>query len=698
MDSQIPARHHRIQLESPSIENHLTTPSILLTLVTLAVCTHYLLSRVDRSVPPWLSSCWNLFVRAMPPPLAHWARAGPGRFANGAMGTVFSPLQHIDRLSGNFGQETKNDIVARGKRIHPNSPKGLGNWDNSCYQNSVLQGLAAVPAVQTFLENVEQRLRSISDGLTTSSLRSLIQELNDTNSDCSYLWTPRMLKSMSTWQQQDAQEYFSKLMDAIEKEVKTGCTPNRQDSVADLGLLASSNPSVGDIVLKGHDTVDTSSDADGERIYSKVSAQRNPLHNPLEGLLAQRVGCVECGFTEGLSLIPFNCMTLPLGRSSECRIEDCLEEFTNLEYIEGVECPKCSLLGFQSQLIALLDTIETDPERHDEEAERSSLERKRLISVRLAAIDQALEVKDFSESTLKDQCQIPSRLRKHSTKSRQAALLRTPRCLIMHINRSLFDEYTGAQLKNYAAVDFPESFDPLPWVVGGDPSCQDNSAENASLNLSMDPRESMLPTVGADVSLGRSEYVLKALIIHYGRHENGHYICYRQSPHMIEEKSSGTETGLDETKTREQWWRISDEDVTEVSLEHVLSQPGAFMLFYERRDNLGKVSETENFEPEQHCIQTAPATAPDAVSQIGAQSVEVNESASDEKVPSDPPQTLYPPQTNIDRESQGGFIHSGATAEKHALISSTNMRSAVAPQESSSEELPLNPSLIVASS
>ena len=68
-------------------------------------------------------------------------------------------------------------------------------------------------------------------------------------------------------------------------------------------------------------------------------------------------------------------------------------------------------------------------------------------------------------------------------------------------------------------------------------------------------------------------YELRAVVTHYGRHENGHYICYRKHPvaHDIDEK------GLEE----EQWWRLSDDDVMKVSEDNVLGQGGIFMLFYD---------------------------------------------------------------------------------------------------------------------
>lgn len=58
-------------------------------------------------------------------------------------------------------------------------------------------------------------------------------------------------------------------------------------------------------------------------------------------------------------------------------------------------------------------------------------------------------------------------------------------------------------------------------------------------------------------------YNLKSVVVHYGSHNFGHYICYRKCRHNL-------------------WWEISDHVVNQVSLDKVLGAQGAFMLFYEQ--------------------------------------------------------------------------------------------------------------------
>jgi ubiquitin carboxyl-terminal hydrolase 1 len=124
-------------------------------------------------------------------------------------------------------------------------------------------------------------------------------------------------------------------------------------------------------------------------------------------------------------------------------------------------------------------------------------------------------------------------------------------------------------------------------------------------------------------------YELRAVVTHYGHHENGHYVCYRRHPASSVSNASrveGAESESPITTTSEesaigdamnpdhepqsapdtngslsgqdgplsQWWRLSDEDVTKVDEKTVLSQGGVFMLFYDCVDpNSVLVSEAE---------------------------------------------------------------------------------------------------------
>jgi ubiquitin carboxyl-terminal hydrolase 1 len=450
-------------------------------------------------------------------------------------------------------------------------PSGLGNWDNSCYQNSIIQGLASLKSLSAFLGRNVHLLGEKSSFSTHQALKDIIDLLNSASNHGHKLWIPSSLKSMSSWQQQDAQEYFSKLVDQIDIEIQRASRGNTRN----MGLKMAGPE---ENILK-EICVDTS--AVDENVLSTI--EKAAFRNPLEGLLAQRVGCMKCGWTEGLSLIPFNCLTVPLGPKYEYDIRECLDQYMTLEPIEGVECAKCTLLRARDQLKSLLGSISEEDEADNLQSPGLSDAVKTSAQTRLEAVQTALEEDDFAEKTLANKCHIPSKNRMTTTKSRQAVIARAPQCLIVHINRSLFDEVTGMLKKNYAAVKFPKNLDLNDWCLGTLPTSE---SEGTPERWVTDPSESMLPRPSEAIRMPSRQYELRAVITHYGRHENGHYICYRKYPTSVFPAPVPDEVlqAEGDKEKPERWYRLSDDDVQMVSEGHVMSQGGAFMLFYEAVD------------------------------------------------------------------------------------------------------------------
>ena len=257
-------------------------------------------------------------------------------------------------------------------------------------------------------------------------------------------------------------------------------------------------------------------------------------------------------------MIPFNCLTVPLGRSWEYDISECLDEYTKLEQIEGVECGKCTLLKTQRLLSTIVNRAKDGPE--DSPMCKQATER-------LEAVTSALEEDDYDEKTLLQKCKIPPKSRVSSTKSRQAVIARPPKSLVVHFNRSLFDELTGELKKNYSEVRFPKTLDLGPWCLGSSGTTKDSTTEEWLLN----PDKPMIAGTERPSRKVGPIYELRAVVTHYGRHENGHYVCYKKHPSPDNEKEP----------VKEQWWRLSDDDVMKDSEENVLGQGGVFMLFFD---------------------------------------------------------------------------------------------------------------------
>lgn len=501
-------------------------------------------------------------------------------------GTVITKVQQATNFSG-----ISHLLPGKPGSDRSYGPPGLGNWDNSCYQNSIIQGLASLPSLSTFLDD---GVPSGEPHSTKAALTTLISKLNDPSNEGKLLWTPAGLKSMSSWQQQDAQEYFSKVLDEVDREVSKAL----REMPSGIGL--------GDVSELDLNTMEShhKGKIGGHVLFKKMLTsnirrrQQNPLsnasilaRNPLEGLLAQRVGCLRCGYVEGLSLIPFNCLTVPLGKQWIYDVRTCLDDYTTLEPISGVECTKCTVLRSKDQLERLLSDC------HHSNGLTASIPVTEALQAsvkeRLSAVTRALNDGDFSDSTLLTKCQIPPKNRVSTTKSRQAVIARPPKSLVIHINRSVFDESTGLQRKNLADVQFPKRFDLAPWCLGyqGISTSEDIYTED----WTMDPSKSMLSREMDDEIPPEKDglqpninqiYDLRAVITHYGRHENGHYICYRKHKSSSRDKTDIT------TGTVESWWRLSDEAVSKASEDDVLAQGGVFMLFYERADCLGQEKES----------------------------------------------------------------------------------------------------------
>jgi len=566
MDHRVPPEYYPPDLHFPKTITAAPSASVSVVFGILALyALRQFLVYLDHPIlsPPEL--LWNALVALIPAPLIlSAARRQELREQGNMLSQTHAAKSEVLRRALGVGGSTLTKKFTRGEGIMrsmstfsgsgeesvsgSDGPPGLGNWDNSCYQNSVLQGLSSLTSLTEYLAYPSGMSEVEARGTTIGSLREMLDKLNGDRRNGSYFWTPTKLKSMSSWQQQDAQEYFSKIMDELDKETAKAF----KQSQGAVGLELA----VEDAEL---------------RIDPPKKDVLETINNPLEGLLAQRVACTRCGFSDGMSMIPFNCLTVPLGPNHEYELSECLDEYTKLEEINDVECAKCTLLSAEGKLNHMLSPFNQQSEAvTSSDSEITSLsstslalppELRVLAAKRLAAIRKALESDDFSDRTLKEFCQISKKSFSTTTKTRQAVIGRAPRSLVVHVNRSVFDEFTGIQSKNYASVKYPLILDLERWIL---------SEHLAAAS------EAMTSLLGAQDNR-RLRYRLKAVVTHYGRHENGHYICYRQHPAQSK-KNALTQ----DCEGVMRWWRLSDEDVSPVSEENVLAQHGVFMLFYER--------------------------------------------------------------------------------------------------------------------
>ncbi|KXX81748.1 Ubiquitin carboxyl-terminal hydrolase 1 [Madurella mycetomatis] len=617
-------------------------PGIVVTILLVVVAVVYQTAHQQGRVPSLPQFLWDALVSLIParllyaidrlvnPPLFPVPMLKTQSSTHAAKSDVLRRILGVDRTGGfirsvsQAGRKGFNSLsnATLGVKAAAERPPGLGNYDNSCYQNSILQGLASLKSLPAYLNTPSfERGPDLSPAKTVDTLRKLIDDLGGTSSNGRTLWTPGVLKNMDTWQQQDAQEYYSKLLDEIDKEIAKIARA--------LGTAAGFER---DWI---RDDCSDSQHSGDSGYQSAASQSRTPpelrlARNPLEGLIAQRVACVACGHCDGLTMIPFNCLTLNLGNLPEHDLYERLDCYTKVESIQGVECLKCTVLNMYKGLRTLVDRTGGFPELND----------------RLQRLEEALEEDAFDDETLTKKCNIPKKQRVNSTKTKQTVVARAPQSLVFHMNRSVFDERTGAMFKNSAAVRFPMLLDLGPWCLG---SAADRSksgtrpavATKYEEQWSLDPESSMVAANRLPSRITGPIYELRAVVTHYGRHENGHYVCYRKHsvptppaakdgsgraekpPKLASEDDVGAggpsldsdgepldlqpgEQQLDcndpeGEQQSEWWWRLSDQDVTKVDERTVLGQGGVFMLFYDRVDPVSlpvmEWSESVNLSP-----------------------------------------------------------------------------------------------------
>jgi len=513
------------------------TEQKVLSTLALLILGYYVLTFFDAWWPSTVKrSVHDLFISLLPSPAIYAMQYGltrigglsldDARFRRADFGNAQAKSEALQRMFGhgrvpNMFRKARSlsgidNLISLNNEI---GPPGLGNWDNSCYQNSILQGLASLPAFHSYIDrSLELCSWAGVSAETHRALAAFLRRLNQVDRPKTTLWTPSVLKSMDSWQQQDAQEYFSRVLEAVDKEaIKYAAVLKRRGrwlfGALDLESLVDQDerpttltiPSVADIMngeTENPNIVPTGSAT--SRNKSSVPFISSMYRNPIDGLLAQGLECTTCGFSEGLSFTQFNCLTLNLGLKGHSHLEELLDEYTMSEEVDGVECTNCTKLAAGDNTNT---TTSTTP----------------IPTTHLSP--SSSDAKQKAKPVLR-------------TKAKQITIGRLPKDLVIHINRSIFDDF-GNQRKNTSLVRFPARLDFLrKWCAPLD----------------------------VDLTRVQAVYELKCVVTHYGRHDNGHYVALG--------------------KRGKHWYCFNDDVVTQVPEEEVLNRGNVFMLFYEASPDL----------------------------------------------------------------------------------------------------------------
>jgi ubiquitin carboxyl-terminal hydrolase 1 len=386
-------QYHTTTSYRPTISTAATYISIILCCLPLI---YHLLYAFNYDIPPLPQILFDTIISLIPPRLLYSVEKYQQKNSE-SPAVVVVPQTHAakrEAMRRVLGMDKPGGIISAvgqvgarrlsvfqgfGGSRKSEAPMGLGNIDNSCYQNSILQGLASLDSFSKYLDGKKPEEQDVGEQEKNMgyALKELITDLVDPTNNGKRRWTPSILKNMNSVQQQDAQEYYSGVLDAIEKEKAKELAASLPS--ASLDIKKEPKPKVFDAQIPISD-----------------------FRNPLEGMTGQRVSCKSCGYSDGLPLTPFNCLTVPLARLREQTLQSCLDEYTSLEFIEDMNCVKCTLLKFQALMTTLIDRTKEATEDRLKAAHEDA-------KIRLEAINQALEDDDYEDKTLREKCKIESR-------------------------------------------------------------------------------------------------------------------------------------------------------------------------------------------------------------------------------------------------------------------------------------------------
>lgn len=548
-----------------------------------------------------------------------------------------SSFTSSSRLSGSM----RNSKEARFAQKNGGQPGGISNDGNTCFMNSVIQSLASSREFLKFIDSYFYAEIEISksDGKSTfvksnqprpelvftTGLKNLIENVNGRYGSRGKEFSAKpMLNKMPNgpkqniftgYNQEDAQEFYQLVMRLVEKEYKraigfkeepkpqSDAQPHNFVDVKDVEDLIFGCDKLGKL---GKVYV-PAAQVDPNLIDCDHKVLPLDLITPVDGISADRIGCMVCGEVGGIrySVLSGLSLNLPSKQSyySSFSLEQLLNEWITPEIIDDVNCNRCGLVQTKEFLLEKISLTQ------NETLANSFQQRVNEIESELQKNHITDEV--FEKLTTKQM------IRK-TRKSKQILLGRPAPLLSIHINRSVFDPRTYMIVKNSSNVTFPAKLNLSHYVA--EPSdinmdarlpfrkqdertiskLDDSSDEKQEDSIST-PSESLNSDDSSETStpdnsvshegLARSSpstgtedfpledsdfnpklvYNLKAVISHYGTHNYGHYICYR--------------------KLRGTWWRISDESVYVVTEKEVLNSQGTFMIFYEYDDGFKEILE-----------------------------------------------------------------------------------------------------------
>ena len=237
-----------------------------------------------------------------------------------------------------------------------------------------------------------------------------------------------------------------------------------------------------------------------------------------------------------------------------------LDDHTKLELIEEFSCRRCSIVSTHCRLSEQLDKA-----RNPDTPSGTNKKRIRELQKSVQRLQEVMEAQDF-ELDLGD---MPMKLdRAIGPASKQIMYSTPPNLLVIHLSRSSYtDGAYGYSAKNNCQIVFPEYLDLDPYTTSY--SLSDNVNRPISVHQRASSERSRPP---------QNLYRICSLVVHFGSHSSGHYVCYRRRPEI-------TKKTPDKAPLLNDWLRVSDDEVDISSTDEML-RANPYLLFYERIDQV----------------------------------------------------------------------------------------------------------------
>lgn len=422
---------------------------------------------------------------------------------------VFGPTFFLDGESSNTSSSTRKKGIV-----------GLSNPANDCFINSVLQALAGLGDLRTYLirevhrreldgpdiylpnlekdehgRTIDQRkLESLQRGQVTQALKRILDSLNERpiykktiSAGGFVVELEDAFRTRISRQQQDAQEFLQIVAERLSDEYHAGCKARlkSRQSLMDEGsvvivppVVSINTPDNGAAEYLEESSSNTKSPA--TIVKAREDAEEEQLDDqeegfPFEGKLVSQIECQSCHFKTKPNSTTFVTLTLHVPQQNSTTLSSCFDTLLKTEYIEDFKCDRC-------RLEHALETFSKDL-------------RKAAPSSNTARIQSDIEkiktaIQDDPEKPPEGVILPDIKVAPQRRIAKHMRITSFPKIMAVHLSRSIFDP-RSVSTKNAAKVTFPEK---LP--VGG--------------------------------ILDRRQYKLLGVVTHRGNHNSGHYETFRR--------------------------------------------------------------------------------------------------------------------------------------------------------------------------